>query len=370
MMAQANRRRRAAFLAQSTKCEFVTGLRQSHLALFLSRIVSKALQIICGVLVVIVVGVLPASSATRNVLLLFDERLDMPGLATIDADLVRTLTSNSTDTIEVYREAMDLSQFGSNSYQPLLRDFLRAKYAGKRMDVAVAVVRPALEFLLSYGEAIFPGTPIVFCGIDRTEISGRSLPRHVRGVLLKREFAPTLELALTLHPQTNHVAVVAGTSEFDVRVLEQAKREFHLYEDRLAFTYLSALPMQELLLALSKLPPRTIVLFTTLFRDGAGASFVPHDVVSRVSAAATAPTYGFLDQFVGRGIVGETFTAPHYTGQRQGNWCCRYYRALTLQSRPWWRRRPTRCCSIGAKCSDGASASAVCRLGATSSFVS
>jgi hypothetical protein len=36
----------------------------------------------------------------------------MPGLAAIDADLVRTLTSGSTDKIQVYREQMDLSRFG------------------------------------------------------------------------------------------------------------------------------------------------------------------------------------------------------------------------------------------------------------------
>jgi signal transduction histidine kinase len=52
------------------------------------------------------------------------------------------------------------------------------------------------------------------------------------------------------------------------------------------------------------LPPDAVVLFIILFRDGAGASFVPHDVVSRISAAANRPVYGFLDQFIGRGILG------------------------------------------------------------------
>jgi len=46
------------------------------------------------------------------------------------------------------------------------------------------------------------------------------------------------------------------------------------------------------------------VFYTSVFRDGVGDSFVPHEVVERVSAAANAPTYGFLDQYLGRGIVG------------------------------------------------------------------
>jgi len=90
----------------------------------------------------------------------------------------------------------------------------------------------------------------------------------------------------------------------DTRLLEQAKIDFGFYEERLDFQYLTALPLQDLLTELSHLPPQTLVFYTTLFRDGAGETLVPREVVERVSAAATAPTYGFLEQYVGRGIVG------------------------------------------------------------------
>ena len=160
----------------------------------------------------LVASTLPASSATRHVVMLFDERLEFPGLASLEAEFVRTLTSNSPDRIETYREPMDLSRFDSDAYQTLLKDFLRDKYASKKVDVAVAVFGPALEFLLKFGDTIFPGTPIVFCGVEKEERGDRSLPPHVRGVLLEREFAPTLELALGLHPRTQRVVIVAGTS--------------------------------------------------------------------------------------------------------------------------------------------------------------
>ena len=162
----------------------------------------------------LIAGCLPVSAATRNIVLLFDERVELPGLSLLDAELVRTLRSNSTEPIEVYREAMDLSRFSSSSYKTLLRDFLRAKYADKKIDVAVAVMAPAFDFLLANGDLIFPGTPIVFCGLDRRQLGTRSLPPNVYGVLVKREFAPTLELALRLHPTTENVVVVSGTSEF------------------------------------------------------------------------------------------------------------------------------------------------------------
>jgi signal transduction histidine kinase len=259
---------------------------------------------LCAALIVWAGSAAPVSSATRHVVLLFDERPELPGLAVLDADLVRTLTAISTDHIEIYREAMDLSRFSSSTHQNSLRDALRTKYADKKIDVAVAILGPALDFLLTHGQEIFPGTPIVFCGIDRRELRESALPAHVRGIVVKREFAPTLEIALGIHPHAKRVAVVGGTSEFDTRLLEQMKGEFVAYEDRLAFTYLTGMPLPQLLRDLAQLPPQTIVLFTTLFQDGAGEAFVPHDVVPRVSAAASVPTYGFVDQYLGRGIVG------------------------------------------------------------------
>ena len=121
---------------------------------------------------------------------------------------------------------------------------------------------------------------------------------------MTRDFAPTLELALRLHPTTEHVVVVSGGSEIDLKLLETAKKRFQPSDGRVSIRCWTAPPMQELLKELSQLPPRTIVLYTTFFRDGTGQAFVPHEVVERVSKAASVPVYGFIDQYVGRGLVG------------------------------------------------------------------
>ena len=291
------------------------------------------LRALSAAVVIWIAGALPAWSATRHVLLLYDERLDLPGLAALDADFVGTLVANSPDTIEVYREAMDLSRFGSDSYRLALRDFLRAKYAGRKLDVAVAVLGPSLDFLLDHGAEIFPGAAIVFCGVDRREFGDRPLPPGVRGVLVKREFTPTVEIALRIHPDTTRVVVVAGQSEFDRRLLDQAKSEFRAYENRVAVTYLTTGPLQDILAELARLPPHTIVLYTTLFQDSTGAAFVTHDVAQRVSEAANAPVYGFLDQYLGRGIVGGSLYSVSVLGAETAKLVLRVL-ANSAQSEP------------------------------------
>jgi signal transduction histidine kinase len=263
-----------------------------------------ALLTACMGLALSAAGCLQASAATRQVVLLFDERVELPGLALLDKELANTLRANSPEPVEIYREAMDLSRFDSNSYKEGLRDFLRTKYANKRIDAAVAIMAPALDFLLTYGDLIFPGTPIVFCGLDRTQLGTRRLSSNVYGALVRREFGPTVELALRIHPDTKRFVVIGGTSEFDKKILAQARDQLLSYQNRVSFSYLSELPLEQLLARVSKLSPGDIVLFLTLFEDGAGQSFVPHEVVERISEATSVPIYGALDEQLGHGITG------------------------------------------------------------------
>ena len=69
---------------------------------------STALRLVSIALAVWIGGVLPASSATRSVVLLFDERVELPGLAALESEFIQTLASNSSDHIETYRETMIL----------------------------------------------------------------------------------------------------------------------------------------------------------------------------------------------------------------------------------------------------------------------
>ena len=244
------------------------------------------------------------SEGHKNVLVIYDEQTELPGLAILDRSLRSTLTSGSSDKIDFYSESMDLSRFHEEGYYQFLRDYYRQKYSQKKIDVVVAAMGPALDFSLAFRDEIFPGTPIVFCGIDRREIERRNLGPNVTGVLVQREFKGTLDLALRLQPATQRVVFIAGTSSFDKQLTEQARQEFSSYEGQLEVSYLTELSLHQLLKEVSQLPPHTIILCSTVFRDGAGESFVPHDVVSLVSRSANVPVYGFLDQYLGRGIVG------------------------------------------------------------------
>ncbi len=244
------------------------------------------------------------AEARKSVLILYDEDKDLPGLATIHQSLREGFTAALKDDIELFSESMNLSQFRAASHERALVDHYRRKYAGKKLDLIIAVMGPSLDFLLRHGDALFPSTPIVFCGPDASDIEGKTLRANITGVVVKRRFAPTLDIALRLQPDTRNVFVVGGAAAFDRSLQAIARREFRAFESRVLITYLTALPMDDLLKTLARLPPHSVVLYLTVFADGAGRAYVPHEALSLITGAANAPVYVFLDQYLGRGVVG------------------------------------------------------------------
>ena len=263
-----------------------------------------ARAILVGVLTAAALPSEPAAQAPKHILILYDENKDdLPGLARTDRSLRETFQAG-LGKVEIYSESMGLSRSGLPGYDSLLAAYYRSKYAGLRFDLIVAVMEPSLDFLLRHGEKVFPGVPIVFASIDASSIEGKTLPRNVTGVLLKRMYAPTLEGALRLQPDTRNVFVVGGAAPFDQFLQSLVRRDLQPFEERVHVEYLFGLTMDELLARLTRLPDHSVILYLSVLQDGSARRFVPGDALSLIATSANAPVYVFLDQYVGMGAVG------------------------------------------------------------------
>jgi hypothetical protein len=140
--------------------------------------------------------------------------------------------------------------------------------------------------------------------VEQREIDALDLGPRIIGVPVKVDFTATLELALRLQPDTRRVVVVSGAAAMDRTREAEARQLFRPYEDRLAFTYLTGLPMPDLLGELAHLPEHTVIIYLSILRDGVGTTFVPRDALERLRQAANAPIYGLYETYLGHGIVG------------------------------------------------------------------
>jgi len=257
-----------------------------------------------GLAALVFMTVSATAEARKNILLVFDEDKDFPGLSVINHSVQAVLTKGLAGDVEFYTESMNLSQFRGADYDADLAEHFRRKYTGKHIDLIVSVMKPSLTFLLRHRQTLFPGVPIVFCGVDTTDAQEAASQANLTGVLVKRTYAPTLEIALRLQPDTQAIYVVSGTSTFDRQLEAIARRDLEPFKNRLRITYLTNLSMPKLLETVSKLPEHSVILHVVLLSDAAGHAFVPHDAAAAVAASANVPVYVALDQYIDTGAVG------------------------------------------------------------------
>jgi signal transduction histidine kinase len=257
-----------------------------------------------AVILLLAAATAAAGDSRKKVLLVFDEDKDLAGLALINRTLQETLSQATHDHVTFFTESLNLSQFPRPDYDDILRDTFQRKYAGTHIDLIVAVMQPSVAFLLRHRDAIFPGVPIVFCGLDPSQEQEVAGYPDVTGVVIKRTFGPTLDIALRLQPDTTNVFVTGGTSAFDRQVQAIARPEFEAFRNRVSMTWLTDLTMTELLTKVSHLPEHSVIVHLTLFTDAAASAFVPHESVASIAARANAPVYVALDQYLDRGVVG------------------------------------------------------------------
>ncbi|HZZ90947.1 MAG TPA: ATP-binding protein [Usitatibacter sp.] len=254
-------------------------------------------------------GASPPQSGTeripKHILVLYDEDKDnFPGLASIDRILRESFASRLGKAVEIHSESLGLARPDRPADDAYAVEYLLGKYGGAPPYLIVAVLEPSLDFILRHAGTLFAGVPVVFVGVDAATIAGKSLPANVTGVLVKRDFSRTVDDMLRLQPETRNAYVVLGAGPFDRYLEGFVRRDLKRFEDRISIRYLVGMDMDALLRRVAQLPPDSVVLYVTVFADAKGHGIVTHEALAAIAAAANAPTYVFLDQYVGLGAVG------------------------------------------------------------------
>jgi hypothetical protein len=243
------------------------------------------------------------SPISRSVVVLYPADSDQsPGRAIYYQGIRTTFAESSPVHIDIYYEYVEDARSPDTGQLLLHAEYLQRKYAGRKIDLVISC--GTLGFVLKFRDRIFPRVPVVSTSADEGEGQTQKLPADVLAVPRKRDIAPTLDLALRLHPNTRSIFVIAGKGPFDAQMKAEAQKAFLSYEKKLEFRYLSGLPMENLLHEVARLPARSIIFYLCVGQDGTGQPFVPAAVLERLAAAANAPIYGLADSFLGRGVVG------------------------------------------------------------------
>jgi signal transduction histidine kinase len=245
-----------------------------------------------------------AQEPTRRVLLLYPYDNVNPATVTAGTAIRKRLSEQSVLKIDIHSDFLDLTRFPAEADQLRSAHYLAEKYAANPPEIIMPLGPEAQRFAIKYRGIIAPNVPIVFCCTTPELAAAADRPADVTGIYGEFDAGKTIALAQKLQPMARKLIVISGSSEMDRQWLDSVRKQIEPYEAQLNTEYWVGLSYETLLDRASRLPPDTIVLFMTVYRDGSGRPSVPVEVLSDLTRVAGAPVYGPSDNYLGRGIVG------------------------------------------------------------------
>jgi signal transduction histidine kinase len=255
----------------------------------------------------------------KRVVAIYWDNKDFRGNVVFDEYFQKVLKAAPFPNLEYYPEYLESSRFPGEEHVAAFHDYLKRKYAGRRIDVVVGMTDQPLNFLLKYRNDLFTNAPIVFVATKYPGPEESAVTRDMTGIVVQTTHKQTIDLALKLHPDTRQLFVISGSPEHDHRYEAIARQELAPYENRLHITYLTDLPLNELIATTKTLPPRSIGLYVwQKTPDEQGRMLETFEVLQRFAPTASIPLYGLGSGNVGQGLVGGFVQGPDRNGERLG----------------------------------------------------
>ncbi len=153
-------------------------------------------------------------------------------------------------------------------------DFLERRLADSPVDLVVPVGAPAVRFAAQHRKRLSAETPVVFVGAEPRTVPSEALKTNATLVTLKADVPGIIEDILQLQPDTTNVVVVFGVSPLEKFWLGEFRREWQPFTNRLGFSWLDTLSLQQMRERVHQLPPRSFIVIPMLLMD---ADRVPYD---------------------------------------------------------------------------------------------
>jgi GAF domain-containing protein/ABC-type uncharacterized transport system substrate-binding protein len=219
------------------------------------------------------------------------------------------------EDVELQIEYMDTKRTFDETYLERLYQVYQHKFSGRKFDAIISSDDDAFNFLLQHRDALFPGTPVVFCGVNFFQDSDLQGHELFTGVNEEIDPRASLDLALELHPFTKQVVIVNDTTTTGLKIHAKIVEIMPDYVDAIEFILLEDVDMEEIQAQVQNLPANSLVLYTLFFRDKSGRFFEYDESISLIAAKSAVPIYGTWDFSLGYGIVGGMLTSGYAQGE-------------------------------------------------------
>jgi signal transduction histidine kinase/ABC-type uncharacterized transport system substrate-binding protein len=260
---------------------------------------------------------LAAESRPRSILVLYQS--DQRGsfyheiLVALRDEVSRGVPAHVT----LYAESLDLSRFGGEEYEKVLRNFLKEKYRDRAIGAVVTVGDAALELALRWRGELWPGVPVVFTLLNEFDLKGLKPPSDVTGHVVDLRFADSVRVAQAVVPDLKRIFLVGEAWERQY-VFRGWKHEIAAGNAGIDVTELIGLTMNETRRRVADLPADSAIVFSAMRSDGEGTYYSSSIALSLIAEKANRPIVVAAENLLSPNGIGGYTLLPGVLGEEAG----------------------------------------------------
>jgi signal transduction histidine kinase len=232
-------------------------------------------------------------------------------------ELRRELARHAPERLELFEVSLETARFSDTSMEGPFVDYVRALFAERPPDLAIAVAGPAARFCANHREDLFPRTPLLLAGIENRVLQNTPPVRQAAMVPVVVDLTAAVENILWVMPDTTNIVMILGGSAISELWLMEAQKELQPLMRRVRFTWFHHMPLAEMRERVGALPPGNVVLFLE-YGDDAGIINDQDRSLESLHRASSVPLFGLFESQLGLGIVGGPLISEAEVGRRAG----------------------------------------------------
>jgi PAS domain S-box-containing protein len=215
-----------------------------------------------------------------------------------------TLAQELREPLDIYELPLELARFSGPEGETPLVTFLEGRLKEQPVDLVVSVGTAGMQFAARHRDQLFANTPVLVLASELRIMSPELLKTNATAVTQRVSLRGMVEDVLQLQPQTTNIVVVFGASTLERFWTEQCQREFQVFTNRVGFTWVNDLTLDQILKHCATLPPNSFILHALFIVDAAGVPCERNEALRRLHEVANAPVFGFYTSELGLGSIG------------------------------------------------------------------
>ncbi len=254
------------------------------------------------------------SMPEKNVLVLHSYHPGFGWTDRIEKGIRNTFSSQESFDIHVYTEYLDTKRHNYRFLLDHMVEHLMVKYAGHHFDCVVVSDDNAYTLLQSIHDTVFPGVPIVFCGINSPNVITPASRKYSTGITEYYDVEQGLALIHRLHPGMEQLVVISDSTITGGLLGRHILSYTSDTDIPYRVTYIDSMPEAKIPAYLEKLPDESVILLLTFFRIG-DDEVIPVDQATRMLGFSGHPVYTCWEFFIRNGVIGGLVISGFHTGQ-------------------------------------------------------